>query len=775
MKDILDAAEMIKAIELTTDHVVNLQTKLEELDAAAMRQADLDIIKLKPGPMGKMGPEGPMGPNGKQGPMGPVGPMGPQGKQGEDGIAGTNGVDGSPDTAEQIRNKLENLSGTERLDSAAIKGAEDFVTFDDVEDLFKKRKGRFSVGVASFVAPGSGSLSLETDGVANGDQTLLNLIAGTNITLTDDGVGGVTIDAAGGGGVTSISDDGGGVVTVDNSNPATPIVGFAGIYTDTPSLFYGNGTFATPLGTYIRHDSTNNLFTGSGPTAPGSNNLLLDTTGSPSFAGVIGGLNIGLGYSVLSGLTSGEKNIAIGNTAGNGISTENYTIAIGDGAISLNNFSIALGRGAVTSTTNQFVVGGTSGSGNAIPNWRINNVEYVMPSAYGTGTNLVLTDVANNGTLTWEDISTLPSAVPTLTEHQIAFGDASNLMTSSADLIYNTTTKLFNVAFGGTSVLSLDNTAGLYQMGDVSVAANGTTLVLDDTNNQAYITGNYTAPNVILFQINSSSGTVSFGDVGSVGNGTVIGLSDATQSAGVYGTYGGNPAGFALFDFAAGTSKLGDAGTAVNGTIFTVDDAAENMVGILENIFKVQNHFGSKFLNLDQGTRQYGIGDLDNNDGDPYINIDGPNANIQFSPAYPNTRDDSGSFAPTSFLYTNASGDVFVAPLSFVPGAVSMQTAAYSVGTVDYSAGAPAANTNLSFTSATGTPTVLLPDGVGAIGDTVTVNDLLAISSTSNITIDAGGGNTITWSGGVTQTALMSVDGSSYTLRLISATQWMLE
>lgn len=41
-------------------------------------------------------------------------------------------------------------------------------------------------------------LSLQTDGVANGSQTLLNLVAGTNITLTDDMVGSVTIDAAGG-------------------------------------------------------------------------------------------------------------------------------------------------------------------------------------------------------------------------------------------------------------------------------------------------------------------------------------------------------------------------------------------------------------------------------------------------------------------------------------------------------------------------------------------------------------------------------------------------
>lgn len=44
----------------------------------------------------------------------------------------------------------------------------------------------------------TGTLDLETDGVPNGDQSKLNLVAGTNVVLTDDGVGNVTIDASGG-------------------------------------------------------------------------------------------------------------------------------------------------------------------------------------------------------------------------------------------------------------------------------------------------------------------------------------------------------------------------------------------------------------------------------------------------------------------------------------------------------------------------------------------------------------------------------------------------
>jgi hypothetical protein len=41
-----------------------------------------------------------------------------------------------------------------------------------------------------------GGLSLETDGTPNGDQALLNLVAGDNVTLTDDGNGNVTIDSS---------------------------------------------------------------------------------------------------------------------------------------------------------------------------------------------------------------------------------------------------------------------------------------------------------------------------------------------------------------------------------------------------------------------------------------------------------------------------------------------------------------------------------------------------------------------------------------------------
>lgn len=54
---------------------------------------------------------------------GPRGPKGEKGLPGLDGRDGVDGKDGSPDTAEQVRDKLESLIEDDRLDVTAIKGA----------------------------------------------------------------------------------------------------------------------------------------------------------------------------------------------------------------------------------------------------------------------------------------------------------------------------------------------------------------------------------------------------------------------------------------------------------------------------------------------------------------------------------------------------------------------------------------------------------------------------------------------------------------------------
>ena len=66
------------------------------------------------------------------------------------------------------------------------------------------------------------TLELETNGTPNGSQTLLNLVQGSNVTITDDGLGNVTIAATGDTGVSGVA--GTSPIIVDNTDPANPIV-----------------------------------------------------------------------------------------------------------------------------------------------------------------------------------------------------------------------------------------------------------------------------------------------------------------------------------------------------------------------------------------------------------------------------------------------------------------------------------------------------------------------------------------------------------------------
>lgn len=62
--------------------------------------------------------------DGKDGAKGEDGEDGPPGPPGKDG---RNGRDGSPDTASQVRDKLESLKGEARLDKGAIKGLDEAI------------------------------------------------------------------------------------------------------------------------------------------------------------------------------------------------------------------------------------------------------------------------------------------------------------------------------------------------------------------------------------------------------------------------------------------------------------------------------------------------------------------------------------------------------------------------------------------------------------------------------------------------------------------------
>jgi hypothetical protein len=118
------------------------------------------------------------------------------------------------------------------------------------------------------------SLLLKTNGVTNGSQSILNLAAGSNMTLTDNGSGTVTLDSSGGsltlqtngtnnglqtllnlaagGGITLI-DNGSGTVTVSTTAGSLRAIGMAFGQTGGSALSSGTTQYVTvPFGCTIK-------------------------------------------------------------------------------------------------------------------------------------------------------------------------------------------------------------------------------------------------------------------------------------------------------------------------------------------------------------------------------------------------------------------------------------------------------------------------------------------------------------------------------------------
>ena len=155
-------------------------------------------------------------------------------------------VDGTPffvtDSA-NIDFTLENLNLTADLTLTGVtSGTYGSATLIPI--LQVDQWGRIT-GVTTTTFSASG-IALETNGTPNPVQTLLNLVAGTNMTITDDGLGNITFDATGGG----------ATYTVDNGLTESPANNFQ---LGGPTLGSGDlirDTYITNNGYTFRIDQT---------------------------------------------------------------------------------------------------------------------------------------------------------------------------------------------------------------------------------------------------------------------------------------------------------------------------------------------------------------------------------------------------------------------------------------------------------------------------------------------------------------------------------------
>lgn len=130
------------------------------------------------------------------------------------------------ETVREIVKVMHSLPEIDKLEvSKGIRNANSFI--------YKGTK----YGVEEMMHGGSSSstgIVLETNSVLNGSQVLLNLHAGTNITLTDNGSGTITIDATGGAsGVTSVT---GTADRITSSGGTTPSIDIAATYVGQTSI-----------------------------------------------------------------------------------------------------------------------------------------------------------------------------------------------------------------------------------------------------------------------------------------------------------------------------------------------------------------------------------------------------------------------------------------------------------------------------------------------------------------------------------------------------------
>jgi hypothetical protein len=251
---------------------------------------------------------------------------------------------------------------------------------------------------------GSGTLSwtavpsvlLRTDGVTNGSQSILNLVSGTNVTLTDNGSGAVTIAAAGGSsllGSTSSSNTetwlGSGAGATSSSTNATVFLGLnAGSNSTgaTGSVFVGSssGQDSNAVGASFLGQNS-----GSGATSA-DNGVFIGYESGLNASNAAG--SVFLGAQTGSGATNAIQSIFIGNRAGESDTVDNtsnisdYSILIGN-LTSTGGFSnsIALGSNVVNTQSNQFMIGSST---SPIDSTRINGSASTQCTiTTGTGIN----------------------------------------------------------------------------------------------------------------------------------------------------------------------------------------------------------------------------------------------------------------------------------------------------------------------------------------------------------------------------------------------------
>lgn len=194
---------MVDALDEINDSLKQLVAKEvpEQVEVQKIALEGVSVVTLKgdkgdTGEKGDKGDTGEQGLSGKDGLNGKDGVNGIDGNDGINGINGENGKDGSADTGEQIIDKI-NDDEDKQIKREKVEG---------LEDAFKS----FDKQISSIPRGGGGGrgIQLYVNSVKKGLAQYIDIIPGSNITITDSLVGGlhsITISASAGGGFSTLA------------------------------------------------------------------------------------------------------------------------------------------------------------------------------------------------------------------------------------------------------------------------------------------------------------------------------------------------------------------------------------------------------------------------------------------------------------------------------------------------------------------------------------------------------------------------------------------
>ena len=426
---------------------------------------------FKKGDKGERGPIGPQGMTGKQGPQGERGIMGSRGIQGISGKMGIQGPkgndgyqgkDGSPDTPDEVRDKLQSLSGDKRLDASSIKNIARYAPSRFVSGGSGSRSSSVSLtsevtGILPVVNGGTGVTTSTGTG---------SVVLSTSPTLTTPNIGAATAD--------SVTANTGVTLSIAEANNSAP---------NGMTITAGNAT-AINTGGEIDITSGNGFGTGGG----GGLVLTAGNSGTTNGASAGGSVNINAGNAG-AGSNANGGNFSIGLGLKDGTGT--------NGVFQINNpttgYRAALTTSSIATSSKTFTFPNTTGTFALVANPTTLTPSASDGAALGT-TSLQWSDLflASGGVVNFNNgnVTMTHSAAQMVIAGTTTFGIGQ----SSPDKLFmvndasaaNATTGGVEAVFGNWTVAGRANAVHLVSRNAAANAANNLDIEFDfrnDANN----------------------------------------------------------------------------------------------------------------------------------------------------------------------------------------------------------------------------------------------------------------------------------------------------